>query len=39
MSFVDLNNLSIEDLKKIQMKKEFTEYKQQQVKQKLIDRE
>ena len=43
MSSVDLNNLSIEDLKKIKkdkrskLKEEFNEYKQQQEKQKLID--
>ena len=42
MSSVDLNNLSIEDLKKIEkgkktkLKKEFNEYKQQQEKQKLV---
>jgi len=42
MRSVDLNNLSIEDLKKIKkgkktkLKKEFNEYKQQQEKQKLV---
>ena len=42
MSSVDLNNLSIEDLKKIKkgkktkLKKEFNEYKQQHEKQKLV---
>ena len=42
MSSVDLNNLSVEDLKKIEkgkktkLKKEFNEYKQQQEKQKLV---
>ena len=42
MSSVDLNNLSIEDLNKIEkgkktkLKKEFNEYKQQQEKQKLV---
>ena len=43
MSSVDLNNLSVEDLKiikkkvkKLHWKKEFNEYKQQQEKQKLV---